>query len=734
MLLALQPSVRAEHYTLSTPNSTLVLTADAGEPLYFRYYGATASLDEVFASYRSIKYEAFRSYGTRCDKPHAVLVKHADGDNATSLVVESAEQNEDNLTRCLTFTLRDVAHPFKVKVHYAAYKDCDVVKTWAEYVNCGKKAVSLQKYMSSVLPVVSQECVLLHMNGDHANECHENVEPLGEGIKVLSTQDGSRPAAQNQAAFMLGTDGRLDETCGNVIAGTLLWTGNFQMEFINTRIDKEPVLVMAGINPTGSDYTLEGGATFIAPEMVYTYSTKGKGQASRNLHYWARHHQILDGTKSREVLLNSWEGVHMDIKQDEMNAMMSDFKQMGGELFVMDDGWFGSEKHKRTDPTKGLGDWDVDATKLPGGIDVLVEYAKSQDMKFGIWIEPEMVNTKSELYEKHPDWVLRHEAFEPSYGRGNTQLLLDLTNHKVQDFVFGVVDNLISNHPELYYIKWDHNMSMHNASSPYLPKRLQSNLQVEYQKGLKSILDRVRAKHPHFVIQLCSAGGFRLNYGFMPYFQEVWPSDHTDAMQRLYIQWGVLNFYPSNILAAHVCSDHNKYTQRVTPIKFRFDVASMCRLGMEMVPAHLTEAQLAYAKRAIAEYKRLRDVIQQGDLYKLVSPYEGNRDHAALMYVNGDRSKSAVFLYRTIFTRHMADKVFKMQGLDPNRNYLIREVCPETEGQPVKLDGKVVSGRFLMEEGVVLRELNQGYSKTRPVNEIRDINDYRSVVLELITQ
>lgn len=734
LLLAATASGWSKNYTLSTPNTTLVLTADKGEPLYFRYYGTRASLDDVFSSHRSMKTQAFRAFGTHCSEPHACLVKHADGDNATNLVVESVEQSEDSAMNRLTVTLKDKAHPFVLKLHYDAYKDCDIMKFWAEYVNEGKKPISLQKYMSAALPVKSQDCWLLHLDGDHGNENHENIEPLAEGIKIISTQDGGRSSVHNNASFMLGTDGKISETEGNVIAGTLAWTGNFHIEFVNNRISGRPIMIFAGINPTGADFTLDAKKTLATPEMIFTYSTEGKGKATRNLHYWARHHQVLDGTKERDILLNSWEGVRQDITQTNMNDMMNDFSRLGGEMFVMDDGWFGNKYVRDNSDKGGLGDWQVCKAKLPEGIGSLVAYAKSKNLKFGIWIEPEMVNKFSETYDKHPDWVLRHDAFEPTYGRGKTQLLLDLTNPEVQDFVFGIVDNLMKENPEIKYIKWDHNMCMYNASSLYLPKSRQSNLYVEHQLALQSILKRVRAAYPNLVIQLCASGGYRLNYGYLPYFQEVWTSDQTDALHRIYIQWGALDFYPANILAAHVCSTQNKYTQRRVPVKFRFDVASMCRLGMEMVPAELTEAEQAYAKRAIAEYKRLRPVIQQGDLYKLVSPYDGERDYASLMYVNDKKDRAVAFVYRMTYFRHMPDKIIKLQGLDPERKYLIREVAPEVEGKPIYIDGKIVSGRFLMEEGIVIRELTAGSSRRTPYNDIRDMNDYRSHIIELIAQ
>lgn len=734
MMLSVAGVSSAKDYLLSTPNTSLVLTAEEGKQLYFRYYGTKATLDDVFSSHRAMKYPAFRAFGTHCSQPHACLIKHADGDNATNLLVEKVKMQKSNGMQRLTVTLRDTAHPFVLRLHYDAYNDCDVMKMWAEYENEGRKPISLQKYMSAALPVCSQECVLFHLDGDHGNENNENVEPLGEGIKIISTQDGGRSSVHNNASFMLGTDGKISETEGNVIAGTLAWTGNHHIEFVNNRISGRPILIMAGINPVGADYTLDGKKTLTTPEFILTYSTKGKGQATRNIHTWARKHHILDGEKEREILLNSWEGVRQDITQDGMNDMMTDFARLGGEMFVMDDGWFGNKYIRDNSDKGGLGDWQVCQQKLPLGIGNLVSFANSKGLKFGIWIEPEMVNTYSELYEKHPDWVLRHEDFEPTYGRGKTQMLLDLTNPQVQDFVFGVVDTLMKENPGIEYIKWDHNMCMYNASSLYLNKNRQSNLYVDHQLALQEILKRVRRAYPKLVIQLCASGGYRMNYGYLPYFQELWTSDQTDALHRIYIQWGALNFYPANILAAHVCSTQNKYTQRRVPVKFRFDVASMCRLGMEMVPSQLTPSEQEYAQRAIAAYKSLRPVIQQGDLYKLVSPYDGNRDFCSLMYVNEKQTRAVVFVYRMLYTRHMPNKIIKFQGLDPERKYLIKEAAPEVEGKPCALDGKVVSGRYLMEEGVVIPELTKGSSRRTPYNDIRDMNDFRSHIFELIAQ
>ena len=724
-------SSHAKDYSLSTPNTSIILSANEGGTLMFRYYGSRAEVEDVRSAGRMLKYEAYPAFGTHCERPFASLVKQADGDNAVKLIVEKVVEGENNGVKSLSFHLRDVAHPaLLVKVNYSAYSDCDIIKMNTEYINEGKKPVVLQKYLSAVLPIQSDNCVLLHLDGSAKNECNEHIEPLASGVKVISTMAGSQVAADNNASFMLGLDGKLEESNCPVIAGTLVWMGNFHFEFHNTYASRVPTLFMGGINPTASDYTLAGKQSLITPEMVFTYSTDGKGGASRTLHRWARKYQLLDGTKEREILLNSWEGVRFDVSETSMVEMCQDIAKLGGEMFVVDDGWFGP-KYPRNDGSSSLGDWGIAPSKLPNGIRPLIDLAHNNGMKFGIWIEPEMVNTKSELFEKHPDWALRHPDFEPTYGRGGNQMLLDLTNPKVQDFVFGVVDDLLTAYPDIYYIKWDNNMRMFNAQSQYLPKALQSNLQVEFTLALEKILQRIRAKYPNVVMQLCASGGTRLNYGFMPYFQEMWTSDQTDAHHRILIQWGSLNFYPANMLAAHVGSAYSKYTQRHIPIKFRFDVSSMCRLGMELVPSTMNAAEFAYAKRAIAEYKTIRPIVQQGDLYRIISPYEGERDYTSLMYVNEAKEKAVLFVYRFLCKRDNNYPIIRLQGLKADAKYRIREVAPEEEGKTVALDGKVVSGKVLMQEGIAIPELAKTFKLNEAISDLRGGNDWKSVVLEL---
>ena len=371
------------------------------------------------------------------------------------------------------------------------------------------------------------------------------------------------------------------------------------------------------------------------------------------------------GDQVRPVLLNSWEGVYLDVNEPAMAEMMKDIAALGGELFVMDDGWFG-DKYRRVQDNSSLGDWVVDRKKLPNGLENLIQTADRNGIKFGIWIEPEAVNSKSELFEKHPDWALQVKGRPLQYGRGGTQMLLDVCNPEVQDFMFGIVDNLLGKHPQIAYIKWDANVELKNYGSTYLPQDKQSHIYIEYHRGLNKVLERIRAKYPDVLIQACGGGGGRASYGVLPYFDEFWVSDNTDALQRIYMQWGTSYFYPSNAMAQHISASPNHQTGRIIPIKFRCDVAMSGRLGMELQPSKMTKEEYQQTAQAIKDYKSVRDVIQLGNLYRLVSPYD-DKGIASLMYTDDTEDKAVFFAYKM---KHFNNQVIPrvcLRGLDPSK-------------------------------------------------------------------
>lgn len=434
--------------------------------------------------------------------------------------------------------------------------------------------------------------------------------------------------------------------------------------------------------------------TYSDNDIIETWTEVKNGEkgGSRQFHRWGRKYQLANGERERKVLLNSWEGVYFGINEERMHAMMDDAAAMGCELFVMDDGWFGN-KYRRND-TQGLGDWMVDTGKLPGGLTALCRFAAEKGISFGIWIEPEAVNTKSELFEKHPDWALKPMHHEPLTGRGGTQLTLDMSNPRVQDFVFNMFDTLLTRYTDIDYIKWDANAAFLNHEV--------SN--IAYHQGLVQTLQRIRAKFPNVTIQDCASGGGRVNWGYLPYFDECWTSDNTDAMQRLRIQWGTSLFFPAICMASHISASPNHQTFRSVPLKFRIDVAMAGRLGMEIQPKDMTEAEKEQCKRAIEDYKTVRPVVQFGDLYRLSSPYEG--ETSALMYVSEDKQKSVCYWYKLSAYKDQHLPLLRLQGLDPEARYTIHELNA-LPGDSFPLEGKTFTGTFLMQHGV---EMPQNHS------------------------
>ena len=665
----------------------------------------------------------------------ALLVQHADGDQSLQLRPQDTTYIDNPQYKETVIATKDIVQPFYVTIHVRKWKSVDITETWYEISHTEKKPVRLQRFDSGYLPIEGDDPHLLHLHGNWAAEGVPTVERLTRGVKSIRNSDGARNAHLDAPEVMIALDGVPQENYGRVLGAALCWSGNFELRVAAT--DEKGFHFYAGIDPMASEYVLEPKKVFSTPHLAYTWSNEGMGGVSRAFHRWARTCGMLhNGNATRDILLNSWEGIYFDITEERILAMMDDIAAFGGELFVMDDGWFGSKYQRNTD-NAALGDWVVDTRKLPNGLKALTDAAKERHIKFGIWIEPEATNTLSELYEQHPDWVLQERNRELKLGRGGTQLVLDMTNPKVQDFVFNIVDDLLTKHPEISYIKWDANASIQNCGSPYLDqiaKRsnsaygLTSNLYVDYHLGLVKTLERIRAKYPNVVIQNCASGGGRANYGLMPYFDEFWVSDNNDALQRVYIQWGTSYFFPSNAMAQHIGGSPYLMTGRTTPIKFRCDVAMSGRLGMELQPAHMTDEERAQCTVAFADYKEMRELIQLGNLYRLVSPYQPvpvveRQQVASLMYISDTKDHAVLFAYGLSSFMKQSSRRIRLAGLDPDRTYTLHEKNIRVayhhdrnawgEGKPCELDGKSFTGEYLMSVGLDI-PLSTEYNRDFP--------------------
>ena len=687
---------------IRTDDVSMVLAARSGGEVYFRHFGGRIDDPAPLSDYKSSRRAdhgtddlAYPAMGGRNFREPALRVTHADGDMNTDLryVSHTSRQLADpNVTETVV-KMSDSSQALDVELVFTAYARENVITTHTVIRNREQGPVTLHSFYSSALTLKADKYLLTHLYGAWAREAQVDHTLLTHGSKSIESMREVRTTHTENPSFMLtlGSDA-FSENCGEVIAGALAWSGNFRLNF---EVDEYDALtVLAGANPNASEYRLRPGESFTTPEMIYTHSLRGAGGASRNLHDWGRNYGVYHAERVVPTLLNSWEGAYFDFDAKVLKQMIDDAASMGLEMFVLDDGWFGN-KYPRNAANAGLGDWQVNQKKLPAGIDDIASYAHRKGLKFGIWIEPEMVNPKSELAEKHPDWIVRPPKRDAPETR--RQWLLDLSNPAVQDFVFETFDNTMKLSDKIDYIKWDANRNANNVGSAYLPADEQSHFWIDYAQGFYRVMERIRAKYPDVLIQACASGGGRVEYGALRYFDEFWTSDNTEALSRARIQYGTSLFYPAVAMGSHVSAVPNHQTGNVTPIKFRFDMACAGRLGMELQPKQMTDAEKEFARRAIASYKEYRDIVMQGDLYRIGTPYDESGSYGVL-YVSKDKRQAVLFAYSLHYQGRSLIPKFRLDGLDPKAGYAVREL--NVDKPRFWFDGKTLSGELLMNAGI----------------------------------
>ena len=686
---------------IETERTSLIYQVADNGRLYQKYLGKKLHHDSDI-QYLPQGTEAYLTHGMEDYFEPAIHIRHNDYNSSLLLkYVDHSSNNTGNGINETVITLKDDKYPVTVKLHYVAYDKENIIRTFTEISHEEKKPVILSKYASSMLHLNSSKYFLTEFSGDWAHEANVTERELAFGKKVIDTKLGARANMFVSPFFQLALDNPSQENAGEVLVGTIGWTGNFRFTF---EVDnKNELRIISGINPYDSEYSLPAKEVFRTPDFYFTYSTQGKGEASRSFHDWARNHQVKKGNETRMTLLNNWESTYFDFDENKLIGLMDEATKLGVDMFLLDDGWF-ANKYPRSSDHQGLGDWEETAGKLPNGVGRLVEEAHKKGIKFGIWIEPEMVNPKSELYEKHKDWVIHLPNRDEYYFRN--QMVLDLSNPKVQDHVFGVVDNLMTKYPGIAFFKWDCNSPITNIYSPYL-KDKQTHLYVDYVRGLYKVLDRIKAKYPKLPMMLCSGGSGRIDYEALQYFTEFWASDNTDPIQRLFIQYGYSFFYPAKSMSAHVTT-WNKNAS----IKFRTDVAMMGKLGFDIKLSDMSGDDLTYCQGAVKNYKRLRPAIMEGDLYRLVSPYDGTRSHAANQFVSKDKNKAVVFAF-DVYPGY-GEKILpvRLEGLDAGKQYRVKEInLMPNQGSSLEGNDRVFSGDYLMKVGLNLLTGNKLYSR-----------------------
>lgn len=715
-LLFISVSAKSQIIPVETNQNALVLQVDQGQNLQMIYFGEKLTNSEEYnqitnqykqaTDYTGLYHSAYTPSGSRNLLEPAIVVTHADGNKSLDLryVRHQSEKIDDDVS-LLKITLEDRVYPFQVTLFYKSYYNEDVIEQWTVISHKEKKDVVLHKFASANLSFKANDFWLTQYHGDWAKEMKPEESKLTHGIKTLDTKLGTRANLFQPSVFMISFDQPSSEDEGTVLYGALEWSGNFKIEM---ELDPQDNLrIIAGMNDFASDYTLPANQDFKTPAFLYVLSQNGKGEASRKLQSWARNYKLLDGHGDRLTLLNNWEATYFDFNEQKLFALLKDTKKLGVDLFLLDDGWFGNE-YPRNNDDAGLGDWQANRKKLPNGVSSLVKEATANGVKFGIWIEPEMVNPESNLYHQHPDWVIKQPKRDEYYFRN--QLVLDLSNPKVQDFVFDVVDDLFTENPDLAYIKWDCNAVIYNAYSAHLKN--QSHLYIDYVNGLYNVLKRLRERHPNVPMMLCSGGGGRVDYAALQYFTEFWPSDNTDPLERVFMQWEYSYFYPSISMSCHV-TDWGKQS-----LKYKVDVAMMGKLGFDIVISHLPENDLKFCQEAVENYNELKDVIWHGDQYRLVDPKYN--DFASLMYVDSSQTKAVVFNY-LVNNRYdvKSEDPVKFKGLNSNKHYRIQEVnlYPNTSSS---LDASITyTGEFLMKIGYNPQVHSSRKSVVLVVNEVK---------------
>jgi alpha-galactosidase len=695
VVLSCRPTDAATNLTdepvirITTKNSALTLWVGPDRRVYQLGYGPRSVEPSIPKQQPPRELEFYPPSGNGFILEPALQTTHSDGNTSTDLIFVKRTVSEPVPDVPVTrIELRDSFYPFFVTLCFKAYQAEDLIEQWTEIRHDENRPVTLYRFASTgLLMPKADQYWLTQLHGDWASEAQLVEEPLTSGIKVLDSKIGVRALQFRTPSFLVSLGGKAQEEQGEVLGGSLAWSGSFQFAF---EVDmKNRLRALGGINPFGSQYRLVPDETFVTPSLLWSWSDRGKGQVSRNFHRWARRYGMRDGDKPRPILLNNWEATGFDFNEARIVALFEGARQLGADTFLLDDGWFGN-RHPRNNDKAGLGDWQVNTNKLPHGLSYLAHEAANRGIKFGIWIEPEMVNPASDLFERHPEWAIGQPHREPILGRN--QRVLDLSRPEVREFTWTVIQDVLGGNPDIAYVKWDCNCYVTQPGSTWLRPEEQTHLLIDYQHSLYDVMGRMATNYPGVMAMLCSGGAGRADYGALRYFHSFWPSDNTDPARRVFIQWGFSHFFPAGALAAHVTRMGHR------PLKFTLDVAMSGALGLDLDVGKLTAPERKMIAGAVSLYKqRLRQVVFLGDLYRLESPYEHPR--AALDFVSHDRSRAVLFVYQL---KAGEGEAVKLAGLDPHQRYLVREVnLPAGTASQLSADGKVLEGGALMESGLI---------------------------------
>ncbi|GAB6928625.1 alpha-galactosidase [Paenibacillus sp. JCM 10914] len=615
----------------------------------------------------------------------------------TRLVYKEHQITENEQVDELVIVLQDTVYPLFVHLHYRLFPEHDVIERYAVIENTGTTPITLEQALSGSWHTPRGDRYrLTHLGGKWIEETQIYQDEITPGKKTLESRRGNTGAQANP--WFAIDRGTADEDQGEVWFGALGWSGNWKIT-----VEYNPfklLQVSGGIHDFDFAWHLEGGKSFQTPAFVGGYTRLGFGQASRNFHDYQRNHVLPKpiAEQVRPVLYNSWEATYFDVTEQGQMALAERAAAIGVELFVVDDGWFGERHHDRA----GLGDWTVNPVKFPNGLKPLIDKVESLGMRFGIWVEPEMVNPDSDLYRKNPDWIY-HFPNRPRTESRN-QCVLNVSKPEVQEFIFKMLDDLLSEN-NIDFIKWDMNRSFSEPGWPDAPQAIQKEIWVRHVQGLYDILARLRAKHPKVAFESCSGGGARIDLGIMRLTDEVWTSDNTEPYERLFIQEGYSLAYNAQTMMCWVADSAKWVKNRPAPVAYRFHSSMMGSLGIGGNLTQWSEEELAESTQLIEEYKSIRHIVQKGNQYRLLSPRKGNT--TAVQYVTHDQSESVLFaLMHPQKFQNPSPRIY-LRGLKSDSLYKVTDI------------EEPISGSALMNRGIDVNLHADLASKLLKIREVK---------------
>lgn len=711
-------------FTLQTKSSTYQMKEEGGF-LFHNYYGPVigdvdmsylvCSMDRGFSGQpqeivdrrfsldtRLLEYSA---YGTGDYRDYCLHAVYEDGSHVTDLRFVSYEVKEgkyaleglpamyqgEEKAETLEITLRDEYKNLEVVLYYGVFEDLDVITRACKIVNQSEEQVRLLRAYSMGLDFDNKDMDMLHFYGRHAMERKMERSPLQHGFQGVESRRGYSSHQQNPFVILCKQDA--NEEYGWCYGASFVYSGNFSIQAEVSQTDLTRLTV--GIQDTQFEFHLDSGESFTAPEVILSFSENGLGQLSRNYHKAIRHNLCRGKykTERRPVLINNWEATYFDFTPEKLVAIAKDAKELGIEMLVMDDGWFG----KRDSDYSGLGDWFVNEKKLKGGLKNLVEEVNKAGMKFGIWFEPEMISEDSDLYRAHPDWALTVPG--RSFTRARHQLVLDFSREDVRTYIFDRMCEILES-ANIEYVKWDANRHLTDVWSAKLPADRQGEVFHRYILGLYDFLEKLTQRFPNLLIEGCSGGGGRFDAGMMYYHPQIWCSDDTDAIERLDIQYGTSFGYPISTVGSHVSVCPNHQTGRSVSMKTRGVVAMAGTFGYELDITRLSQEEKDMVKIQVEEFKKYYFLIQQGDYYRLTD--DGRKSpYVAWEFAAEDGTEALLNVVTLRVRAYAMPYTVRIKGLKPEAVY-------EVEGT-----GEKYSGAALMNGGYLLPVIWDDYQSVQ---------------------